>query len=130
MLTFFNNEKFNIQVTLDGYEEVHNSLRFYKNNVGTFNDIINNLFIINNYTSIKVTVRVNITSSDFELYLRNDKNVLILDEPTNYVDEDNKQRIYDLIRQINKANKIIIIVSHDKAFNNICDKTILLNKLN
>lgn len=68
MLTFFNNEKFNIQVTLDGYEEVHNSLRFYKNNVGTFNDIINNLFIINNYTSIKVTVRVNITSNDFELY--------------------------------------------------------------
>ena len=68
--------------------------------------------------------------SQIELYLRNDKNVLILDEPTNYVDEDNKQRIYGLIKQINKANKIIIIVSHDKAFNNICDKTILLNKLN
>ena len=68
--------------------------------------------------------------SQIELYLRNDKNALILDEPTNYVDEDNKQRIYDLIKQINKANKIIIIVSHDKEFNNICDKTILLNKLN
>ena len=66
--------------------------------------------------------------SQIELYLRNDKNVLILDEPTNYVDEDNKQRIYDLIKQISKANKIIIIVSHDKAFNNICDKTILLKK--
>lgn len=41
------------------------------------------------------------------------KDILILDEPTNNLDDSNKQKIVDLIRDIAK-NKIVIIVSHDK----------------
>jgi ABC-type bacteriocin/lantibiotic exporter with double-glycine peptidase domain len=53
-------------------------------------------------------------------------NILILDEPTNALDIDLKKNVIDLIKYFKKYKKCIIIISHDKDINNICDKIISL----
>lgn len=53
------------------------------------------------------------------------KDVLIFDEPTNFLDEKNKNKIIKSIRNI-KKNRIIIILSHDKKILNISDKIVKL----
>ncbi len=49
------------------------------------------------------------------------KDVLIFDEPTNFLDDKNKNKIIKSLNNI-KKNKIIIILSHDKKILNISDK--------
>lgn len=54
------------------------------------------------------------------------KEVLIFDEPTNFLDEKNKLNVIKSIKNI-KKDKIIIILSHDKKILNISDKVIYLD---
>ena len=60
--------------------------------------------------------------------LYNKKEILIFDEPTNFLDEKNKTKILKSLKKI-KKNKIIIILSHDNAVLKIADQTINLKKL-
>lgn len=55
--------------------------------------------------------------------LLNDKSkIIILDEPTSSLDHDIKYKIFELIKFMNKQNKLILIISHDKDILNKCDK--------
>ena len=51
--------------------------------------------------------------------------LLIFDEPTSNLDEIRRKYFYDMVRNL-KLGRIVIIVSHDKEFENIADKSFLL----
>ena len=59
-------------------------------------------------------------------YLNANKSVFILDEPTNFIDIDNKSKIYKKIKDLSSPNRIIIIISHDKEFEKIATSIIKL----
>ena len=57
--------------------------------------------------------------------LYHQKEVLIFDEPTNFLDDKNKIKIINSIKNV-KKNKIVIILSHDEKILDISDKIIKL----
>ena len=81
-------------------------------------------YLISNYGVL--SDKVNFSSgqkkkAQFELSVSTDKSVYIIDEPTNFLDEENKLYIIDIINKLYKNNKIIILITHD---NEIIDKLI------
>ena len=52
--------------------------------------------------------------------LYDNKPIIILDEPTNALDEETKSKIIETIESL-KSNRMIIIISHDEKIHNICD---------
>lgn len=52
--------------------------------------------------------------------------IVLADEPTGSLDEANVRLILDLLKQLNKDGKTIIIVTHDKYVANECDRVINL----
>ncbi len=50
------------------------------------------------------------------LFIKTDKTVYIFDEPTNFIDEQKSIEIFEIIEELKKKNKLIIIISHDKKF--------------
>ena len=59
--------------------------------------------------------------AQFDLSLLTDKSVYIIDEPTNFLDLENKEAIARLISDLYDNGKIIIMITHDKD---------IINKLN
>lgn len=59
--------------------------------------------------------------AQFDLSLLTDKSVYIIDEPTNFLDLENKEAIAKLISDLHDKGKIIIMITHDKD---------IMNKLN
>jgi len=60
--------------------------------------------------------------------LYNNKELLILDEPSSYLDNYSKKQFINTINKI-KSSKTIVIVSHDKEIIDICEKKFqLINK--
>ncbi|MCS7165925.1 MAG: ABC transporter ATP-binding protein [Candidatus Calescibacterium sp.] len=58
----------------------------------------------------------------------NDPKILILDEPTNFVDENSRKNFYEIIMSF-KKKKTIIIVSHDiDMVSNYTDRVFCLNR--
>lgn len=58
--------------------------------------------------------------------LNKKSDVYILDEPLNFIDETNKQEIFNFIKE-NFKDKTLIIISHDKDVFALCDKIVLMN---
>lgn len=59
------------------------------------------------------------------LLLKKDCDVMILDEPTTYLDVFSKQILFDYLNEY-KKNKIIILVSHENIFDDLIDEKIEL----
>lgn len=53
--------------------------------------------------------------------------ILILDEPTSNLDNDGKERVYNIIRK-EKENLLILIASNEEADLNLCESIIELNQ--
>lgn len=53
-----------------------------------------------------------------------DTKVILADEPTGALDESNSIRIMQLLKELNKKGKTIIIVTHNEKIANYCDKVI------
>ncbi len=53
-------------ITIDGPEELHNSIRFYPNGEGTYHDIMESLELLNK-TSIRTCIRINIHNGDYKV---------------------------------------------------------------
>lgn len=52
--------------------------------------------------------------AQIDLALKTNKSVYIFDEPTNYLDINNKKMILDKIKELLFRNKMVIIVTHDE----------------
>lgn len=48
--------------------------------------------------------------------------------PTGSLDENNKQEIFSLLKQLQASGKTIVVVTHDKELMEIADKVIVLEK--
>lgn len=68
--------------------------------------------------------------SQLKLYLDNIKSVYILDEPTNFVDEENKKDVIGLIKAKSNSENIMIIISHDSIFDEVANEIIELREIN
>jgi ABC-type multidrug transport system ATPase subunit len=56
-----------------------------------------------------------------------DPKILLMDEPTSAMDEENRKFFYDTIEILNKKEKItIILISHDNESKSICHKIIYM----
>lgn len=53
--------------------------------------------------------------------------LILADEPTGSLDAKNRDEIMGLLREINNEGKTIILVTHDMAVSNICDRIISLS---
>lgn len=53
-------------------------------------------------------------------------NVILADEPTNSLDDDNKYEVLDILKKLNKSGITIIIATHDDTVARICDRKIYI----
>ncbi len=51
----------------------------------------------------------------------NNKNFIILDEPSTFLDSKSKTVLFDTLKKI-KGKSTILIISHDDIFDNFCDR--------
>jgi ATP-binding cassette subfamily B protein len=58
------------------------------------------------------------------LELNDNSRIVILDEPSSALDNSTRNKIFNYIKYINSKNKMIIIITHDKAYGDICYKTL------
>ena len=61
----------------------------------------------------------------FAKLILQDKKILILDEPTNHIDDQTKQRLIDRM-QTQSEKLLFLVISHDRDFLNMVAKAILL----
>ena len=59
--------------------------------------------------------------------LMNDPKIILADEATDSVDEENTKEILKIFRNLAAQGKIVIFVSHDKAALKLCDKIIKID---
>lgn len=57
--------------------------------------------------------------AQIELALNTDKSVYIIDEPTNFLDEENKIKIANMINELYFKRKIVILITHDSEIINM-----------
>ncbi|MDE6208812.1 MAG: ABC transporter ATP-binding protein [Lachnospiraceae bacterium] len=57
-----------------------------------------------------------------------DAGLIISDEPTGNLDENNKNNVLDMFKEMNKNGKTIIIVTHDKQVENIATRKYFLEE--
>ncbi|MBR2714778.1 MAG: ABC transporter ATP-binding protein [Ruminococcus sp.] len=58
-----------------------------------------------------------------------DAQVILADEPTGNLDEDTQNEIMDIFRNLAKNGKCVILVSHSKSVEAMCDESFTLKKL-
>jgi len=60
LIDILQNLQVNFQITIDGGQEKHNKVRFYKkNHTSTYQDIIHNIYKINTLNNVSITIRIN-----------------------------------------------------------------------
>lgn len=57
-------------------------------------------------------------------------NVILADEPTNSLDNDNKYEVLDILKELNQKGITIIIATHDDTVAEICDRKIYIKNGN
>ncbi|MGH3741558.1 MAG: ABC transporter ATP-binding protein [Micromonosporaceae bacterium] len=53
--------------------------------------------------------------------------VVLADEPTGSLDDENRDIVLKLLQELNKAEKTIVIVTHDETVASSCSRTVTLN---
>ena len=54
--------------------------------------------------------------------------IMLVDEPTGSLDDENKQMVMGTLLALNKEGKTIVVVSHDKDFKKIASKSYLISE--
>ena len=52
--------------------------------------------------------------------LLSNREVILFDEPTSGLDAGNMRRVADIVKELKKQEKYVILVSHDHEFMNLC----------
>lgn len=58
--------------------------------------------------------------------LANDPNIILADEPTGNLDEENEKIIFNYLKKISKSGKCVVVVSHSNEIKNYADKVFYL----
>lgn len=59
-----------------------------------------------------------------ELIMGRTPTTLILDEPTVYLDDERRKQIFEIIKELSKSLRQVIVVTHDESVMNIANKVI------
>ena len=59
-----------------------------------------------------------------------ENDIILADEPTGSLDEDNKAIILRLLKELNNEGKTVVVVTHDKVVADMCDREINIKELN
>lgn len=59
--------------------------------------------------------------------LVNDPGVILADEPTGNLDEENEEKVFEILRELHGAGKTIVVVTHDRVLGNLAQRRIVLN---
>lgn len=60
--------------------------------------------------------------------LANDPDLIIADEPTGDLDEDNEEKIFDILKNLSKKGKCVIVVSHSNEVRKYADVVLKLER--
>lgn len=60
--------------------------------------------------------------------LANDPQIILADEPTGNIDADSEILIFELLKEISKQGKCVIVISHSSEIKNYADKIIHISK--
>lgn len=60
--------------------------------------------------------------------LINNPDIILADEPTGNLDDENEKKIFALLKKISKKGKCVIVVTHNSIIKNYADKVINLKK--
>ena len=52
--------------------------------------------------------------------------LILADEPTGSLDEKNKEYVMDVLKDLNKSGKTVLVVTHDKYTASVCQRKINL----
>ena len=99
--------------------------------IATDSDIKNALERVGLHSNLKVKKfslgmkqRLNIAQAIFEK-----QNIILLDEPTNALDSDGVQLIYDIIREEKKRGAVVIIATHhEEDLKELCDTILTVSE--
>ncbi|WP_195986798.1 putative bacteriocin export ABC transporter [Clostridium sp. D53t1_180928_C8] len=58
-----------------------------------------------------------------------EKEIILADEPTGSLDEDNRDIILKLLKQLNDEGKTIVLVTHDRIVANMCNREVNIKEL-
>ena len=58
--------------------------------------------------------------------LINSPEIILCDEPTGSLDEENAMRIMDILKEQNSKGITVIIVTHDSEIASLCEKTYIM----
>ena len=59
-----------------------------------------------------------------------ENDIILADEPTGSLDEDNKAIILRLLKELNNEGKTVVVVTHDKVVADMCEREINIKELN
>ncbi|MBM6819860.1 putative bacteriocin export ABC transporter [Clostridium saudiense] len=59
-----------------------------------------------------------------------ENDIILADEPTGSLDEDNKAIILRILKELNNEGKTVVVVTHDKVVADMCDREINIKELN
>ena len=54
--------------------------------------------------------------------------LILADEPTGNLDEENRDMVFSILRDLNQKGKTVVMVTHDPVLAKRCDEVILLEK--
>ena len=60
--------------------------------------------------------------------LANDPKIILADEPTGNLDEENEKLVFETLKDLSKKGKCVIVVTHSKEIKKYADKILTINK--
>lgn len=114
---FYGSVYMNIVLNLVKSNEKKEIERFFSNSLAT------NKLIHSNGANISVGQQQKIL---LERCLNKEADIYIFDEPSGNLEEESKQKLQTIIKELKQQQKIVIIISHDSELLEICDNQYIL----
>ena len=123
------------------YDKEKIKLNLFRNNIGY---LFQNYALVDNYTVSKnLDIALEYVKGKDKKKLKEEaldkvglldklkeNDIILADEPTGSLDEDNKAIILRILKELNNEGKTVVVVTHDKVVADMCDREINIKELN